>query len=79
MKKTVFLNKCSDALAKYFTPEGTKATIEVMNRLKLKDLKDTDDVPKEIIELCKQILYQRVMMLKGSEMADKFSEDMRVV
>jgi hypothetical protein len=75
--KTNLILICQEVLSNYFTERGTKATIGVMERLKLNDLKSFDEVPPDIVDLCILALFERVQFLKGNEISLQFAKDMK--
>ncbi len=74
MEKEKYLKIALDNLAKVFSEAGARATIEVMEKIKLKE---TSDVSEDLKNSCNIILYERVKMLKGDSIAAPFFRSLK--
>ncbi|NJD75543.1 MAG: hypothetical protein FIB08_00415 [Candidatus Methanoperedens sp.] len=69
MEKEQYLKIALEKLSTVFSETGAKATIDVMAKLKLTSIADVD---KNLINELNSILYNRVKVLKGENMAAQF-------
>lgn len=69
MEKSRYLEVALKTLSQVFSDGGAKATVDVMAKLKLKDVSDIDS---KTMSACNSVLFERVRMLKGDETANKF-------
>lgn len=69
MEKSKYLDIALKTLSQVFSESGAKATIDVMEKIKLKALTDID---AKTLNECNSVLYERVRMLKGDETGNKF-------
>jgi hypothetical protein len=69
VEKSKYLDVALKTLSQVFSEGGAKATIDVMAKLKLKDVTDID---AKTMSACNSVLHERVRMLKGDETATKF-------
>ena len=69
VNKEKYLKIALDNLTKVFSEAGARATIDVMEKIKLKE---TSDVSQDLTNSCNLILYERVKMLKGDSIAAQF-------
>lgn len=69
MEKSKYLDIALKTLSQVFSEGGAKATIDVMAKIKLKDVSDIDT---KTMKDCNTVLYERVRMLKGDETGKEF-------
>ncbi len=74
MEKSKYLDIALTSLSQVFSDVGAKSTIDVMAKIRLKEVSDVD---LRTIMDCNTILYERVRMLKGDETASKFRSIIR--
>ena len=69
MEKNMYLDIALKTLSQVFSESGAKATIDVMEKIKLKALTDID---VKTLKECNLTLYERVRMLKGDKTGNEF-------
>ncbi len=69
VEKEQYLKIALEKLSAVFSETGAKATIDVMAKLKLASIADVD---KNLMDELNSILYKRVKILKGENMAAQF-------
>ena len=74
MEKEKYLKIATDALSRVFSEGGARATIDVMEKVKLKTVSDVDT---NLMNELNDVLYKRVKILKGDNMASQFLQSIK--
>ena len=74
VEKEKYLKVASETLSQVFSESGAKATIDVMDKIKLKTV---SDVSPGLVNDCNSVLFERVRMLKGDAVAGQFLNSLK--
>ncbi|HEY9204935.1 MAG TPA: hypothetical protein VIO58_03350 [Candidatus Methanoperedens sp.] len=74
MEKEKYLKIATETLSGVFSEGGARATIEVMEKVKLKTVSDVD---ANLMNELNDVLYKRVRILKGDNLANQFLQSIK--
>ena len=76
IEKGFFLKTCKQCMGEYLTETTVWATISTMSSIALSNYNDNDVLPEAVIATCLNTLFERVRIMKGLQMAVKFSDQL---